>query len=139
MAPGHPVRANAASRSGKTYSSASGHPLHNLGEQALCAETDGGVETEMLFQLADVSCPLISVSQICDHVNRVIFGRGGGVILNLDTGMELFFERQGYAEANRGWRQNHRRSQRSVPPRGQSLRGDRLLAGGELRDRARQL
>ena len=95
MAPGFPVRSSEASRAGKTYSSASGHPLHNLGEQLLAAVTDGGVETEVLFQLADVSCPLISVSQICDHGNRVIFGRGGGVILNLETGEEVPFQRQG--------------------------------------------
>ena len=89
------MRPNAASRAGKAYSSASGHPLHNLGEQLLSAVTDGGMETEVLFQLADVSCPLISVSQICDHGNRVIFGRGGGVIMNLDTGHEVPFQRQG--------------------------------------------
>ena len=95
MAPGHLTRPSRASLARKTYSSASGHPLHNLGEQPLCAVTDGGVETEVLLQLADVSCPLISISQICDHGNRVIFGRGGGVILNLDTGMEVPFERKG--------------------------------------------
>ena len=95
MAPGHPVKQNEASRTGKTYSSASGHALHNLGEQLLSAVTDDGTETEMLFQIADVSCPLISVSQICDHGNRVIFGRGGGVILNLLTGQEVPFQRQG--------------------------------------------
>ena len=95
MAPGFPVRANAASRAGKTYSSAAGHALHNLGEQLLSAVTDDGVETSVLFQLADVSCPLISVSQICDHGSRVIFGRGGGVIYNLETGQEVPFQRQG--------------------------------------------
>ena len=95
MAPGFAVRENADSRSGKAYSSASGHPLYNLGEQLLSAVTDQGIETQVLFQLADVSCPLISVSQICDHGNRVIFGRGGGVILNLQTGAEIPFKREG--------------------------------------------
>ena len=95
MAPGFPVRQNADSRSGKAYASASGFPLHNLGEQLLSAVTDQGVQTEVLFQLADVSCPLISVSQICDHGNRVIFGRGGGVILNLLSGAEIPFKREG--------------------------------------------
>ena len=61
----------------------------------LSAVTDDGTETEVLFQLADVSCPLTSVSQICDHGNRVIFGRGGGVIMNLETGQEVPFQRQG--------------------------------------------
>ena len=95
MAPGYPVRQNEASRARKAYSSASGHPLYNLGEQLLPAITDDGSETEVLFQLADVSCPLISVSQICDRGNRVIFGRGGGVTLNLTTGQEVPFQRVG--------------------------------------------
>ena len=95
MAPGYPVRQNDASRAKKAYSSASGHPLYNIGEQLLPAMTDDGSETEVLFQLADVSCPLISVSQICDRGNRVIFGRGGGVILNLETGQEVPFQRVG--------------------------------------------
>ena len=79
----------------KAYASASGHPLHNLGEHLLSAVTDQGVETEMLFQLADVSCPFISVWQICDHGNRVMFGPGGGVILNLLSGAEIPFKREG--------------------------------------------
>lgn len=53
------------------------------------------METDVLFQLADVSCPLVSVSHICDHGNRVILGKGGAVIYNHMTGMEVPFERRG--------------------------------------------
>ena len=94
-APGHPVRPSPGSRAGKSYNSASGHPLHNLGELPLNTVTDNGLETSVLFQLADVSCPLVSVSHICDHDNRVIFGRSGSVITNLLSGMEVPFERKG--------------------------------------------
>ena len=94
-APGHRVRPSAGSRAGKSYNSASGHPLYNLGELPLRACTDNGLDTDVLFQLADVSCPLVSVSHICDHGNRVVFGRSGGVIYNLTTGMEVPFERRG--------------------------------------------
>ena len=95
MAPGFVIRPSPDSIAGKSYSSASGHGLKNLGEQALCAVSDAGVDMDVLFQVADVSCPLLSVSQICDQGNRVIFGRGGGVILNLATGLEVPFERRG--------------------------------------------
>ena len=48
----------------------------------------------MLFQVADVSRPLISVSAICEMGNRVIFGRGGGVVQSLLTGAETPFYRK---------------------------------------------
>ena len=57
--------------------------------------TDSGMDTTVLFQLADVSRPLMSVSAICDHGNRLIFGRGGGVIQHIESGMEVPFERKG--------------------------------------------
>ena len=91
MCPGQPNRESPGSKSAKTYSSGSGHPLENLEEQHLAAVTDNGVETEVLLQMADVSCPLMSVSAICDHGNRVIFGRAGGMVQNVATGMEVPF------------------------------------------------
>ena len=57
--------------------------------------TVDGLETSVLFQLCDVTRPLLSVSAICDYGNRVVFGRGGGIIYNLDTGLEIPFSRQG--------------------------------------------
>ena len=48
----------------------------------------------MLFQIADVSKPLVSVSAICERGNRVVFGRGGGFILNLESGEQTPFFRQ---------------------------------------------
>ena len=68
--------------------------MPNLGEQLLRAQTESGEDTTVLFQVADVSRPLISVSAICEMGNRVVFGRGGGVIQNLATGIETPFERR---------------------------------------------
>ena len=45
----------------------------------------------MLFQIADVSKPLVSVLAICERGNRVIFGRSGGVVKNHKTGKEILF------------------------------------------------
>ena len=95
MLPGYPIKENAASKAGKTFSAASGHAIKRHGEQQLRAVTDNGLETEVLFQLCDVSCPLVSISAVCDKGNRVIFGRAGGIIQNLDTGAEVPFERRG--------------------------------------------
>ena len=48
----------------------------------------------MLFQIADVSKPLVSVSSICEKGNRVIFCRAGGMVQNLKTGGLIPFQRE---------------------------------------------
>ena len=95
MAPGHVIEDSPGSKAGKNFSAANGAPLPNLGQQQLSMYTDEGMETSVLFQLCDVTRPLLSVSAICDYGNRVVFGRGGGIIYNLDTGLEIPFARQG--------------------------------------------
>ena len=76
------------------YNTASKEKLPNLGQQQLQACTSDGMDTEILFQIADVSKPLVSVSAICERGNRVTFGRGGGFIQNLETGVRTPFFRQ---------------------------------------------
>ena len=52
--------------------------------------------TDVLFQIAEVTKPLISVSALCARGNRVIFGRAGGIVKNLRTGREIpFYKRNG--------------------------------------------
>ena len=94
MCPNSKIRESEGSRRGMCYTSASKHKLPNLGEQHLAAQTEAGEDTSVLFQIADVSRPLISVSAICEMGNRVIFGRGGGVVQNLATGAETPFYRK---------------------------------------------
>jgi hypothetical protein len=94
MAPKVPIGASEGSRRGQNYTSASKHKLPNLGEQLLDAVTEAGEETNVLFQIADVSRPLVSVSAICEMGNRVIFGKSGGVVQNLTTGRETPFQRK---------------------------------------------
>ena len=96
MAPNCTIRPSEGSRRGQQFTSASKHKLKNLGEQHLDACTEEGIETEVLFQIADVSRPLVSVSQIRERGNRVIFGRAGGVVQSLRTGIETpFYRRNG--------------------------------------------
>ena len=96
IAPNATIRPSEGSRRGQKYTSASKHKLKNLGEQRLEACTEDGQETEVLFQIADVSRPLVSVSGICERGSRVIFGRAGGVVQCLSTGRETpFYKRNG--------------------------------------------
>ena len=63
-------------------------------QQRLMAMTEAGDPTEVLFQIADVSKPLMSVSAICEKGNRVIFGKAGGVVQNVKTGRLIPFQRE---------------------------------------------
>ena len=92
MAPHIPIRDSAAMLAGVFYTAANGGKIFNLGEQQVPVAF-GGVRTMALFQVADVSRPLMSVARICEMGNRVIFGAAGGVILNLKTGQSTSFHK----------------------------------------------
>ena len=94
MLPNVKVEPSPGSIRGQKYTSASKHKLKNLGQQKIQACTEQGDETEVLFQIADVSKPLVSVSSICERGNRVLFGKSGGVVINMKTGKEIPFYRR---------------------------------------------
>ena len=94
MLPNVKIVPSEGSKRGQKWTSASKHKLKILGEQRAKACTEEGDETELLFQIADVSKPLVSVAAICEKGNRVIFGRSGGVVKNLRTGKEIPFARR---------------------------------------------
>ena len=79
--------------------SASEDTIPNLGEQRLEVQLDGGEESLFKYQIADVSRALNSITEICegghaDYGHHVVFGRRGGVIVNLETGKQTPFERE---------------------------------------------
>ena len=57
--------------------------------------TDAGDHANMTYQVAEVRRPLTSIAKLCDRGNRVVFGRGGGIIQNLKTGKTTHFRREG--------------------------------------------
>ena len=59
MMPNVKVVPSEGSRRGQKWSSASKHKIDNMGEQHLRAVTDEGDETEVIFQIVDVSMPLV--------------------------------------------------------------------------------
>ena len=82
----HPVRETRASRAGLCYSSATGQPIPNLGEQKLPLVTMEGTLRGMTFQAAPVSKPLGSVKRICGSGHRVVFDDEGSYVQNKVTG-----------------------------------------------------
>ena len=79
---------------GQHYVSASKDKLPNLGQQILSVVLEDGQDSNVKSQIAGISRPLSSVSEICDSGNQVIFGRSGGMVLNLSTGKETHFARE---------------------------------------------
>ena len=94
MLPNVKIRESPGSKRGQKFSSASKHKLKNLGEQQIHACTEEGDDMEILFQIADISKPLVSISSICERGNRVLFGRVGGVVINNKTGAQIPFYKE---------------------------------------------
>ena len=94
MCPLYPVKPSVGSLAGQKYLSASDDLIPNLGEQHLPVVTETGREGVVKYQIAEVSRPLTSVSEICDAGGQVVFGKNGGVIVNLTTGAETPFHRE---------------------------------------------
>ena len=68
--------------------------MPNQGEQCLPIVFENGASASCVFQVADVSRPLVGVGRICELGNRVTFGANGGIIHNLATGKETVFHRK---------------------------------------------
>ena len=94
MAPDWPIEDSPGLRMGLHYLSASGGRIPNLGQQRIPIQLSTGVKTHALFQVAEVSRPLISVARLSEMGNAVIFGASGGVIRNMTTGADTPFVRK---------------------------------------------
>ena len=69
--------------------------IQHEGEQKLPLVTGDGSAAHMVYQVAAVRRPLTSIAKLCDRGNRVMFGRGGGIVQNLQTGKVTPFRREG--------------------------------------------
>jgi hypothetical protein len=94
MAPGARIVPSPGSIRGQNYLSASNERIPNLGQQTLEVRTDEGAGMNVTFQMADVSRPLNSVGKVCDNNKRVIFGKRGGVIWDMETNELTKFGRE---------------------------------------------
>ena len=88
------LRPSEGSKGGQRFTSASGGSLKNEGEVVLDTFTDSGQGLRAVFQIADITRPLLSVSKICEKGNLVYFGQGGWVIMHGARGQKTFFGRE---------------------------------------------
>ena len=93
LAPEVLVVPSEGSKRGQTYAGAAkgGKPLHNEGEKVIQALTSQGRQVTTTWQVVEVNRPLMSVHQICERGNVVVFGESGGYILSLADGTTTHF------------------------------------------------
>ena len=95
LLPDHPVRSGEASRRGVHYLAADGGRIPNLGEIDIKFVTREGHRSNLTFQAADVSKPILSVHDLTMAGNDVSFNPAGGVIRHKKTGRQTAFRKVG--------------------------------------------
>ena len=73
LAPFVPASESPGSRRGQEYTVANGEPLPNLGEKLVEGVDKDGNQLAIKYQIAEVTRPLNSISEICDNNSRVVF------------------------------------------------------------------
>ena len=93
LAPDIEATPSEGSRRGQTYGTAAknGKPLVNEGEKVIPAVTREGRAVTTQWQVVDVSRPLMSVHQVSQRGNIVVFGENGGYIMSLADGSQTHF------------------------------------------------
>ena len=87
------VVASLGSLRGLHYVSASGNRLPNMGEQKVRFLTKDGVWATLLFQIAGINKPLVSVSKLIDEGWRVVFDDEGSYLLHKITKKKIMMDR----------------------------------------------
>lgn len=82
-------------KEGTTYRVANGNVIPNRGEKRMVWKSKEGFTGNINAQVTDVTKGLISVSNICDAGNWVVFGPKGGWIEQVATGRKNHFGRNG--------------------------------------------
>ena len=80
-----PVVPSEGSIKGLHYIGATNQKVPNVGQQQFQVVTENGIERRITFQSAAVRKPLLSVSNVCDKGQMVIFDNGRSVITNRNS------------------------------------------------------
>ena len=97
--PGYDIEQLAGSRRGQEYTVGTGGKVSNHGEGTVCTkvELDGDEcnAINSVFQVADITRPLMSVSRICDANMTATFDREKAVIRDAKGKVVCIFRRRG--------------------------------------------
>ena len=95
LLPDHAIRQGSAARRGVHYLAADGGRIPNLGELDVQFLTREQHRCSMTFQVADVSKPILSVSDVVAKGNDVSFHATGGTITNHRSKTQISFHNVG--------------------------------------------
>ena len=93
LLPDFEIKEGEARRNNVRYTTADGNELPNLGEIQLPFRTKEGHKCGVLFQVCDVSRPLLSVTALTAKGNTVAFNEQGGTIVAKD-GKKMHFKKE---------------------------------------------
>ena len=82
-------------KAGGRYRTADGSRIPNLGQTKVPFATTEGHHCSLLFQVARITRPLISVAQLSRSGHRCVFESDGGFIEHRATGRTIKLERTG--------------------------------------------
>ena len=88
------VRPSAGSKSGLHYVAANNARLPNQGQSRLKFMSAEGTVASILFQIAAINKPLVSVSKLIDEGYEVIFTLAESYILHRETGKRILLKRE---------------------------------------------
>ena len=89
-----PIGESMGSKMGVTYTAANGGVMRNYGQRRVNGKTNDGKEVQVTMQVTDVNKALVSVGQICEAGNTVLFNKSGGEIISNKDGSKTKFYRE---------------------------------------------
>ncbi len=89
------IRPSARSKAGKGFVSATGQPIKNHGEQNITLMTNQGQMRRIVFQVANVRRPLVSVKRVVQAGNSVHLTGDGPYIMNIATKEKTYLRCEG--------------------------------------------
>ena len=89
--PGAQITESLAQKQGVQYVGATGDTTPNMGEAVITFQTADGQMKQAVFQNAAVGMPILSVTNLTNEGNDVLFSKHGGYILHLDSGKKTPF------------------------------------------------
>jgi hypothetical protein len=89
------MEASPGSRAGKRYLSATGQEIPNMGQKKLTVKTKEGQMRGIVFQVAPVRKPLVSVAKMCEAGNDVVLSGKSPHIVNHKTKQVTALRREG--------------------------------------------
>ena len=92
---GTPVSSSPMSSAGAHWTAANGSKIPALGQTEVAFEDATSRDRVLRFEVAEVQDPLVSVADVCDADNLVIFHKKGGFIFSLTSETRIPFERTG--------------------------------------------